>query len=55
MENLVGFKNYKISIFDYIPEINSDQKVLISYKEVYDTLFRFTCNDLLFINAFNVG
>jgi len=55
MESIVGYKNYKISIFDYIPEINAETKKLITYKEVYDTLFRFTCNDLLFINLFRVN
>lgn len=55
MENMVGFKNYKINIFEYVPEINTEKKKLISYKEVYDNLFRFTTNDMFFINLFKTG
>ena len=55
MENTVGYKNYKISIFDYVPEINQEHKKLISNEEVYGALFRFTCNDMLFINLFRIA
>ena len=55
MENIVGYKNYQISIFDYVPEINQENKKLITHKEIYETLFRFTCNDMLFINLTRVA
>jgi hypothetical protein len=55
MENVVGYKNYKINIFEYVPEINTEKKKLISYKEIYDGLFRFTTNDMFFINLFRTG
>jgi hypothetical protein len=38
-----------VSLYDYIPDINSESKRLISYKEVYQTLFKFTNNDMLVI------
>lgn len=55
MENTVGYKNFKIYIFDYIPEINQDTKKLITNQEIYNTLFRFACNDMIFINLFRVS
>lgn len=55
MGEIVGYKNYHISMFDYMPEISQDSKRAITYKEIYDNLFRFTCNDLMFINLFNIG
>ena len=55
MESMVGFRNYKVNIFEYVPELNTEKKKLISYKEVYESLFQFTTNDLFFINLFKTG
>ena len=39
---LPGYRSDKIAVTDFIPEINNDSRKLISYPEVYNTLFRFT-------------
>jgi hypothetical protein len=49
IENMPGYKSKKESLFDFIPEMRMIERV-ISYKEVYHTITRFTQNSLIFHN-----